>query len=119
MDAEHEYLVGKPKSCVKSLDVLFKLDDGIKLPVHSQVVAVHSNVIADMHGDGPLSAASAEQMAELPLTDCTKGTAETLMNVIYSIDAIRHINQENGMAIARVAYKLDMKVCLISNNTWL
>ncbi len=113
MDAKQTYLDGFPESFVKSCDVLLKLDDGSSLPAHSQALAKYSNVIADMLHDGPLSPASIlHKKAELPLTDCSRATAISFLTVLYSHKAVKHITQDSSLAIAALAHKLDMKVCL-------
>ncbi len=107
---DHPYLDGKPEGFVKSCDVLLKLDDGSQLPAHSHILTLHSKVCADMLDDGPLSAASALKKVELPLTDCSKDTAVSLLEVLYSYQPVEEITQDNSMAIAGLAHKLDMKV---------
>ena len=90
--------------------MLLKLDDKSQLPAHSQILALHSKVCADMLDDGPLPAASAVKKAVLPLTDCSKDTAVSLLNVLYSYQPVKMITQDFSMAIASLAHKLDMKV---------
>ena len=113
MDAKYEYLEGRPEGCLKSCDVLVKLDDGSELPVHSRLLALYSNVVADMCDDGPLSTATAKKKAKLPLTDCTRAAAIMFLKVVYSKETITHINQATGLAVASIAHKLDMKVPFI------
>ncbi len=89
MGTKYTYLHGKPESFVNSCDVLLKLDDGSKLPAHSLFLASHSRVCADMLDGGPLSAASALNKIELPLTDCSKDTAISLLKVLYSYQPVK------------------------------
>ena len=117
MDTNFPYLDGIPKSYAKHCDVLLKLDDGSLLPAHAQILARYSKVCADMFDDGPLAAASAAEKAELPLTDCSKDTAVSLLTVLYSHKPINEITQDSSMAIAGLAHKLDMEVCLIRDDT--
>ncbi len=117
MDAKYDYLDGKPEIFEKCCDVLLKLDDGSKLPVHSPILAQYSTVVADMLDDGPLSTTSAKQRAELPLTDCTRDTANRFLTVLYSHEAVKHITKDTSMDIASLAHKLNMKVHQIRTDT--
>ncbi len=112
------YLEYIPKSYAKNFDVLLKLDDGSELPAHAQILARYSKVCADMLDDGPLSAASAVNKVELPITDCSRDTAVSLLNVLYSpARPTEHISLESSMDLASLAHKLDMKVYLIRDTS--
>ncbi len=109
-----KYLDGTPDSFRKSCDVLLKLDDGSKLPAHALFLARYSKVFAAMLDDGPLSAASVLNKAELPLADCSKTAALSLLAVTYSNKESKNISKESSMAVASLAHRLDMQVCLIN-----
>ncbi len=116
--AAYNYLNGVPDSYVKRCDVLLKLDDGSELRVHSGTLARFSNVCASMFDDdGPLSSASASEMAHLPLSDCSRATALGLVSELYSPQQYdylkKNMDSEFCMAIASLAHKLDMAVCLL------
>ena len=67
--------------------------------------------------DGPLSSASASEMAHLPLSDCSRATALGLVSELYSPQQYdylkKNMDSEFCMAIASLAHKLDMAVCLL------
>ena len=115
MAEECDYLGDAPKSFAKSCDVLLKLDDGIELPVHSQVLARLSSVCANMLDDGPLSHATPLKKATLPLTDCSRDTVINLLKVIYAVQPDKHIKSDSCTALAGLAHKLDMKVSCTSS----
>ncbi len=124
MTAEYSYLDGLADSFVKSCDVLLKLDDGSRLPAHSQILARFSKVCASMlDEDGPLSSASASNKALLPLTDCSEATATKLLSMLYSPQQYDYLRQDRDscMAIASLAHDLEMEVSFsaidISNKT--
>ena len=80
----YTYLNDCPDDFVKSFDVLLKLDDGSKLPAHSQTLARFSGVCAGMLAGGPLSNISASKKATLPLSDCSTATVISLLSVLYA-----------------------------------
>lgn len=121
MTTEYSYLNGVSDIFVNCCDVLLRLDDGSKLPAHTQLLARFSKVCASMlDDDGPLSSASASNKALLPLEDCSKATAIGLLSLVYSTHRYDYLwnNRESCMAIASLAHKLDMEVyLLIPSNT--
>ena len=110
MDTKYDHLEGLSEDFRKSCNVLVQTDDGVNLPVHTQILAKHSKVCAAMLADGLLSAASVQQKAVLPLTECSTATAIRLLRVLYSNEPIKYIPQNSSMAIASLAHKLDMQV---------
>ena len=113
-DGDHCYLDDAPEGFKSCCDVLLKVDDGSELPAHSQILAKYSSVVADMLSDGPLCRASHLEKASLPLTDCSRATAISLMAMLYSgpRQAIHHIREDTSMQIASLAHKLNIKVLL-------
>ena len=112
MAEPHTYLKDCSKAFVKGCDVLLKLDDGSKLPAHSQILARHSGVFAKMLVEGPLSDISATKTATVPLPACSRPTAISLLSVLYSgpSQSMEHITTVSSLAMARVAHRLDMEV---------
>ena len=107
------YLADAPEGFAKSCDVLLKLDDGSYLPAHSQVLARSSSVFANMLDDGPLSSALAKAKATVPLSDCSRATAVTLLTGVYSPQHrdFMNKNKQTGIVVASLAHRLNMKVC--------
>ena len=97
--------------------MLLRLDDGGELPAHSQILARYSGVFASML-DGPLSDTSAIKNATVPLSDCSRATAISLLSVLYTgpSQPKEHIKWESSMSIASLAHKLDMKVHLLTGS---
>ncbi len=100
-----------PSFC-SGCDVLLRLDDGSELPVHSQHLAQASGVCKAMLDDGVLSGTLTSEKVILPLTDCSRATAISLLSALYSRWPIQHVTKESWEAIGSVAHKLDMNVRL-------
>ena len=104
---------GAPDGFEKTFVMLLKLDDGSELPAHSQILARFSTLFTDMLVDGPLVDASPLKKAYVPLTECERETAVSLLSVIYSdqhAGRSQHVTTYSCMAIASLAHKLCMKV---------
>ena len=69
---EHVYFTDMPESLAKSCDTLLLLDDGSKLPVHAAILARSSEVFSGMLDEGPLAAASRDDMVVVPLSECKR-----------------------------------------------
>ena len=112
MAEPHTYLKGCPEAFAKSCDVLLKLDDGSKLPAHSQILARFSGVFASMLDGGAWSDISATKKATVLLPACSRATATSLLSVLYSgpSQSMDHITKGSSLAIARVAHRLKMEV---------
>ena len=112
MDGNLTYLDDCSEEFVRSCDLLLKLDDGSVLPAHSQILARYSGVFASMLDGGPLSDISATKKATVPLSDCSRTAASSLLSVLYTgpCQPMEHIKWESCMLVANVAHKLDIKV---------
>ena len=69
------YFQEGPESLAKSTDILLKLNDGIVLPAHLQVLVQRSQVFSDMLDEGPLSSASRQNPDHSAASDCSKEDA--------------------------------------------
>ena len=111
MGTRYLYLEDAPASFKESCDLL-NSDDETELPAHSQILARHSSLFADMLVDGPLSRASPLNKACLPLTDCAADTATKMITTLYAAprQPTPHIDVRSSLPIAVLAHKLDMTV---------
>ena len=116
MSVDHLYLEAVPEGFGCGCDMLLELDDGSELRAHSQILARYSSVFADMLFHGPLYRASHLEKVSLPLTDCSRATAISLMTMLYSglFQPIHHITDNYSMQIAGLAHKLNIKVVFSS-----
>ena len=69
------YFAEGPKSLASSCDIVLVLDNGVRLPAHSHVLARLSPVFSDMLDEGSLSRASRDSPVEVPLSECSTDEA--------------------------------------------
>ena len=110
MEQEHCYLKEGPEGLRQNCDMLLRLDDGSELPVHSSVLARCSPLFNGMANEGTLSRATAGSMVDVPFTDCSQEEAASFLSVLYSLKPYKHINETNGLSIARLGDKCGVKV---------
>ena len=91
MQKHYTYLEEYRKSFLKGCDVLLKLDDGTELPTHSHNLARASKVCEAMLDDGVLGGTSTSEKVILPITDCSRATAISLLSALYSRRPIENI----------------------------
>ena len=96
---ECAYLAEGPEGLANSCDILLNLDDGTKLPAHSQVLARYSKVFSDMIDGGPLSSASSSSKMSVPMSG-SKCEIITFPSIIYSARPYEHIDDNLAMPIA-------------------
>ena len=109
MERAFAYLADGPKSLASSCDIVVVLDNGVRLPAHSHVLARLSPVFSDMLDEGPLSRASRDSPVEVPLSECSTDEAIHFLSVLYSVNG----SQSTGAAhlsTARLAHKYGMQV---------
>ena len=75
MESASAYFAEGRKSLASSCDIVLVLDDGVRPPAHSHVLARLSPVFADMLDKGPLSRASRDSPVEVPLSECSTDEA--------------------------------------------
>ena len=107
---EHVYFTDMPESLAKSCDTLLLLDDGSKLPVHAAILARSSEVFSGMLDEGPLAAASRDDMVVVPLSECKKDVANRLLSIIYTANIQKYITTSSAWDLASLGHKLDIKV---------
>ena len=107
---EHLYFTGVPQGLASSCDTLLLLDDGTRLPAHAAILARLSGVFSGMLDEGPLAAASRENMVVVPISECTEDVVNRLLAIIYTVETKKHITEETASSLASLSHKLDMKV---------
>ena len=102
------YLSNRPKSFVKSADVILKLDSGDRLPAHPALLSLHSDVLSDMLS---LDRSSDTGLLILPFPDCIFVAALTFLQCIYATcDEGRYSVDGAGM-VAELAFS-SIRSCL-------
>lgn len=99
MGTRYLYLEDAPASFKESCDLL-NSDDETELPAHSQILARHSSLFADMLVDGPLSRASPLNKACLPLTDCAADTATKMITTLYRCSEATNSSHRRAVQLA-------------------
>ena len=103
---EAPYLRNRPKAFVESADVILKLDSGDRLPAHSALLSLHSDVLFDMLS---LDRSSDTGLLILPFPDCTLDVALSFLQCIYGTSHEgRFLSVEGAGTVAELATKFGM-----------
>ena len=110
MDQEYSHLDEGPEYLLETCDILLSLDDGSKVPVHSQVLARCSPVFHGMVVEGTVTKPTAGHTVTVPFGDCSREEATNFLSVLYSLKPYKHINHASAFSIARLGDRYDVKV---------
>ncbi len=102
---EAPYPRNRPKSFVESADVILKLDSGDRLPAHSALLSLHSEVLSDMLS---LDRSGDTGLLILPFPDCTLDAAQSFLQRIYSTSYEDKFSVEGAGMVAELATKFGM-----------
>ncbi len=91
------YLRDRSESFVESADVILKLDSGDRLPAHSVVLSLHSDILSDMLS---LNRSGVSHVQVLPFPDCTLDAALTLLDCIYASCKGNMVSVEGAKTVA-------------------
>ena len=106
------YYDGKPEGFVQSADILFILDTGEELPVHSALLCGQSSVFCDMFN---LSRPQADDiLRRISLTECTREAACSWLSYVY--DPKKQCSCVEAETVLELAHKFNMQAILDSFN---
>lgn len=110
--SEQDFPYGQegPQGLLESCDIVLRLDDGSKLPVHSPILARCSPVFNRMLYEGTLSRSKAGIMVTVPFSDCSREEATSFLSVLYSLKPHQRIDKASAFSIARLGDKYGAKV---------
>ena len=110
MEFGNTYLDEGPEYLFESCDMKLSLDDGTRMPVHSQVLARCSPVFHGMVAGGTVKTPTAEKMVTVPFGDCSRQEATKFLSAIYSLNPRKHIDEASAFSIARLGDRYGVKV---------
>lgn len=110
MGNSQPYLASGPDDLLNSCDTLLKLDNGIELPAHKQVLARCMPIFSGMVDEGPLSDASAANMVSVPFGDCSPEEAGLFLSAVYSFQANEHVDKSCALSTAHLSHKYGIEV---------
>ena len=110
MDQYYTYLDEGSEYLLDTCDIVLSLDDGTKMPVHSQVLARCSPVFHGMLAGGTLTNSTARNTVAVPFGDCSRQEAAKFLSAIYSMNARKHIDEAYVYFIARLADRYGVMV---------
>ena len=106
VNKHQSYFADVPQGLANSCDTLLLLDDGTKLPVHAAILARSSELFCGMLDEGPLAAASRNNMVVVPISECTEDLVKRLLSIIYTLDYQRYITESSALSLVGLGHKL-------------
>ena len=106
------YFAEGQKSLASSCDIVLVLDDGVRLPAHSHVLARLLSLFSDMLDEGPLCRASRDSPVEVPLSECSTNEAIHFLSVLYPVNGSKSRGAPH-LSTARLAHKYGTQVIFV------